>query len=37
MRSGSQLIKEIRAKVEEVDPSEVHELQAQNGAARPTS
>jgi sulfur-carrier protein adenylyltransferase/sulfurtransferase len=31
MRSGSQLIKEIRAKVKEVDPSEVRELQSQNG------
>ena len=33
MRSGSQLIKEIRAKVKEVDPSEVRELQSQNGNA----
>jgi molybdopterin/thiamine biosynthesis adenylyltransferase/rhodanese-related sulfurtransferase len=32
MRSGSQLIKDIRAKVKEVDPSEVHELQARNGS-----
>jgi molybdopterin/thiamine biosynthesis adenylyltransferase/rhodanese-related sulfurtransferase len=33
MRSGSQLIKEIRAKVTEVDPSEVRALQSQNGDA----
>jgi sulfur-carrier protein adenylyltransferase/sulfurtransferase len=33
MRSGSQLIKEIRAKVKEVDPSEVRELQSSNGNA----
>ena len=33
MRSGSQLIKEIRAKVKEVDPSEVRELQSANGNA----
>jgi sulfur-carrier protein adenylyltransferase/sulfurtransferase len=33
MRSGSQLIKEIRAKVKEVDPSEVRELQSRNGDA----
>jgi molybdopterin/thiamine biosynthesis adenylyltransferase/rhodanese-related sulfurtransferase len=33
MRSGSQLIKEIRAKVKEVDPSEVRELQSQNGSS----
>ncbi len=32
MRTGSQLIKDIRAKVDQVDPSEVHELQARNGA-----
>jgi sulfur-carrier protein adenylyltransferase/sulfurtransferase len=32
MRSGSQLIKEIRANVREVDPSEVQELQSQNGS-----
>ena len=31
MRSGRDLIKEIRAKVKEVDPSEVHDLQARNG------
>jgi molybdopterin/thiamine biosynthesis adenylyltransferase/rhodanese-related sulfurtransferase len=31
MRSGSQLIKEIRAKVTEVDPSEVRALQSRNG------
>src|SRR2546428_125814 len=33
MRSGSQLIKEIRAKVKEVDPSEIRELQSANGNA----
>jgi molybdopterin/thiamine biosynthesis adenylyltransferase/rhodanese-related sulfurtransferase len=33
MRSGSQLIKEIRSQVEEVDPSEVKALQTQNGTA----
>jgi molybdopterin/thiamine biosynthesis adenylyltransferase/rhodanese-related sulfurtransferase len=33
MPSGSQLIKDIRSQVEEVDPSEVFELQAQNGSA----
>src|SRR6266513_2757145 len=32
MRSGRDLIKEIRAKVTEVDPSEVRELQTRNGA-----
>jgi molybdopterin/thiamine biosynthesis adenylyltransferase len=32
-RSGSQLIKEIRAQVKEVDPSEVRELQSRNGDA----
>jgi sulfur-carrier protein adenylyltransferase/sulfurtransferase len=32
MRSGRDLIKEIRAKVKEVDPSEVHDLQQRNGA-----
>jgi sulfur-carrier protein adenylyltransferase/sulfurtransferase len=33
MPSGSQLIKDIRAKVEEIDPSEVRELQSRNGDA----
>jgi len=33
MPSGSQFIKEIRAKVEEVDPTEVRELQTRNGEA----
>jgi sulfur-carrier protein adenylyltransferase/sulfurtransferase len=33
MPSGSQYIKEIRAKVEEVDPTEVRELQTRNGEA----
>jgi sulfur-carrier protein adenylyltransferase/sulfurtransferase len=32
MRSGRDLIKEIRAKVKEVDPSEVRDLQQRNGA-----
>jgi sulfur-carrier protein adenylyltransferase/sulfurtransferase len=32
MRSGRDLIKEIRAKVTEVDPSEVRDLQVRNGA-----
>jgi sulfur-carrier protein adenylyltransferase/sulfurtransferase len=32
MRTGRDLIKEIRAKVKEVDPSEVHDLQERNGA-----
>jgi molybdopterin/thiamine biosynthesis adenylyltransferase/rhodanese-related sulfurtransferase len=32
MRTGRDLIKEIRAKVKEVDPSEVRELQQRNGA-----
>src|SRR5919204_7036762 len=31
MRSGRDLIKEIRAKVKEVDPAEVRELQTRNG------
>jgi sulfur-carrier protein adenylyltransferase/sulfurtransferase len=34
MRSGSQVIKEIRSKVKEVDPSEVSALQPQNGSAQ---
>jgi sulfur-carrier protein adenylyltransferase/sulfurtransferase len=33
MPSGSQLIKDIRAKVEEVDPSDVREPQSRNGDA----
>lgn len=32
MRTGRDLIKEIRAKVSEVDPTEVHELRARNGS-----
>jgi sulfur-carrier protein adenylyltransferase/sulfurtransferase len=32
MRTGRDLIKEIRAKVKEVDPTEVHELRARNGS-----
>src|SRR3954463_8909855 len=32
MRTGRDLIKEIRAKVTEVDPTEVHDLQTRNGA-----
>jgi len=34
MRSGSQVIKEIRSKIKEVDPSEVSALQPQNGSAQ---
>ena len=34
MRSGSQVIKEIRSKIKEVDPSEVSALQAQNGSGQ---
>jgi len=33
MPSGSQVIKDIRSQIEEVDPSDVYELQAQNGSA----
>jgi molybdopterin/thiamine biosynthesis adenylyltransferase/rhodanese-related sulfurtransferase len=33
MRTGRDFIKEIRAKVKEVDPTEVHDLQARNGEA----
>jgi molybdopterin/thiamine biosynthesis adenylyltransferase/rhodanese-related sulfurtransferase len=33
MPSGSQLIKDIRSQIEEVDPSEIFDLQAQNGSA----
>jgi molybdopterin/thiamine biosynthesis adenylyltransferase/rhodanese-related sulfurtransferase len=32
MRTGRDFIKDIRAKVKEVDPSEVHDLQARNGS-----
>ena len=34
MRSGSQVIKEIRSKIKEVDPSEVSALQPQNASAQ---
>src|SRR3954451_20013455 len=33
MPSGSQVIKDIRGQIEEVDPSGVFDLQAQNGSA----
>ncbi len=33
MPSGSQVIKDIRSQIEEVDPSDVFDLQAQNGTA----
>jgi len=33
MPSGSQVIKDIRSQIEEVDPSDVYELQSQNGSA----
>src|SRR5215213_9318140 len=36
MPSGSQIIKEIRARIKEVDPSEVHALQSRNGSSNGT-